>query len=129
MKLMALALLLFAAPEAEPPPNANPRTELNTAIPYALQLVKQEKYEQFINEFAPPDELQKVLAARKIDDLVRSFSKEKATQIVAVLTSLQDAQPRLDESGTVAEYVVSVPNFPKKKVVFEKIGDHWYIRN
>ena len=129
MNILPLILILLPLASDGQAAEISPRTELQSAIPYALDLLAKENYEQFILEFARPDELQKKLEVKAIDELVRMFAKDSAGHVQTVLESIRDAEPKMNEEGNVATYGVDVINFSRTEIVFERVESFWYIRN
>ena len=127
-----LMTLVCVTSQQEPasPKQVDPRTELATTIQYALDLLEEEKHEEYIQRLAFPPDLKKALKTREIDDLVASFVKDKAKVTRAVLEKIKNQQPKMNEDGTVAEFPVDEKYFfARDKIVFEKSGEFWFIRN
>ena len=128
MSYSLLILLTITAPATDSK-GANPQADLATAIPHALALIQADEFENFIRHYAVPDELQKILKQKTLEELVRSFAKDHAARIALLLEEIQDKQPKLSSDGNVAEYPIHLKNFSRKQLVFEKINGLWYLRN
>ncbi|HUS38170.1 MAG TPA: hypothetical protein VMX74_01900, partial [Pirellulales bacterium] len=117
--------------EAVPPNDqVDPRTELHSAIDYALVLLRDDNHQEYIKKLAFPADLAKAIKALEFDDIVASFAKDKAKVTIAVLEQIKSLEPKMNEAGTVAEFPVNVKYFfGRDKIVFEKSDDLWYIRN
>lgn len=112
------------------PDQVDPRTELRSTIEFALELLDEEKHQEYIEKLAFPADLKTALKSRELDDLVASFSKDKSKVTLAVLKKIKSIEPKLNEAGTVAEFPVDTKYFfARDKIVFEKADGLWYIRN
>ncbi|MGB6042189.1 MAG: hypothetical protein WBF93_03435 [Pirellulales bacterium] len=135
MHYVVVAVLLSAwipgQQEAVPPNDqVDPRTELHSAIDYALVLLRDDNHQEYIKKLAFPADLAKAIKALEFDDIVASFAKDKAKVTIAVLEQIKSLEPKMNEAGTVAEFPVNVKYFfGRDKIVFEKSDDLWYIRN
>ena len=129
MHLIVLTIALVAGQPAADEPAVDPQSQLDTTISFALQLLADEKYQDFIQKLAYPDELEEILKTHEIEDMARSFAKEKAATVTAALKQAKDAEPTLKEEGTIAVFELADADDSKTKIVFEKKGDLWYIRN
>ncbi|NIP87407.1 MAG: hypothetical protein GTO03_18385 [Planctomycetales bacterium] len=128
--LVVISLLAFAGEQAgDASPAADPREELPSAIEHALQLLQDEQHELFLQRFAVPADLKRVLDNRDLEDLVTAFAKEKAQPLQGALRQIQGKAPRLSEEGTRATFTVPQKNFPPAAIVFQKIDGLWYLRN
>jgi len=129
----AIAAIMFAvasaglasAADAKP----DPRTKLETAIPYAIQLLEAGNHETFIRQFMPPDKFAKHTAQTPLNEIVAQFGQQKAPRLLVVLNVIKDLKPTMDDQGTKAAYELKEPANGKKSVIFVKIGDYWYIAN
>ena len=128
MKFLVLVGLFSAASgqALDPADTPDPRSELPSAIAHARQLLQDEKYALFLDQFAIPAELKRVVESRDLQDVASAFAKEKAGPLLAVL---QQIKPELSEDGTLAEYAVKVKKFSRQRIVFQKIDGLWYLRN
>ncbi len=128
MKLIVmLAVLVTWADTKEP--TVDPPAELTAAVDNALDLLVKKDYERYLKEFAHPEDLEKILKTRTMDELVRLLSKGKAEKMIVALKQVKQEKPVLKDSGSVAEYSVDVPNQAKTKMIFAKVGKRWYLRN
>lgn len=125
--IVMLAVLLTGADTKEP--TADPPAELTATIDNALDLLAKKDYEQYLKQFAHPEDLKKILKTRTMDELVRLLAKGKAETMIAALKQVKEKKPVLRVSGSVAEYSVDVPNQAKTKMIFAKVGERWYLRN
>ena len=127
--MTALLLTITLLAPGDDPADSDPRAELKTAIAYALDLLEKEDYQQFIQQMAHPEDLKSTLAARKLDELVRSFSKEKGAVTLTVFKRIQSADPQLSDDGRRAVFTADVPGFSPKKLTFSRVDGLWYLRN
>jgi hypothetical protein len=125
--IIMLAALLTWADAKEP--TADPPAELTAAIDTALDLLAKKDYEQYLKEFAHPEDLEKILKTRTMDELVRLLAKGKAEKTITALKQVKDKKPVMKDSDSIAEYSVEVPNQAKTKMIFAKVGERWYLRN
>ncbi len=128
MSYSLLVLLAITAPSTDSK-GANPQADLATAIPHALSLIQADEFEQFIQHYAVPDELEKILKQKTVAELVRGFAKDHAARVTLLLEEIQDKKPEMSADGNIAQYPIGLKNFSRHKIVFEKIGGLWYLRN
>ena len=124
--VMLAALLTWADAKQ---PTADPPAELTSAIDNALDLLAKKDYEQYLKQFAHPEDLEKILKTRTMDELVRLLAKGKAEKMIAALKQVKQEKPVLKDSDSVAEYSVDVANQAKTTMIFAKVGERWYLRN
>lgn len=131
MKFLVLVGLFSAASgqALDPADTPDSRSELPSAIAHARQLLQDEKYALFLDQFAIPAELKRLVESRDLQDVASAFAKEKAGPLLAVLQQIEQIEPELSEDGTRAEYAVKIKNFSRQRIVFQKIDGLWYLRN
>ena len=124
--LATLLSVLTTNPDNEGP---DPRAELKTAVPYAIELLKNKDYQQFIEKFAHPDQLKRVLDQREMKRIVGDFSKEKSKTTLAAFMKIKDATPTMRDEGNEAVFLVDLPDSPIKEIVFVRTDGTWFLRN
>lgn len=129
MKMLVLAAVLCAAEVGQDIPRPDPRLSRDTLIPYAISLLEREKYTEFIEQVASPEDLERVLKTRTIEDIVKTFTKEKKDLAIAALKRIEGAIPRVADGGAEAEYDVDLPGEAARTIRFVKIDKLWHIRN
>ena len=69
------------------------------------------------------------LAASTLEEFAAKFSETKAARLLLALQEISDKEPELLEEGTLALFKVDTKNAPGGRIVFQKSGKLWYIRN
>ena len=111
--------------EAKP----DPREELKTAIPAAIELLENKEYESFIKRFVPPIDLERILKKVTIEDFAKKFGERKSDLLLKVLNIIKDAKPKLDPDGEKATFALKEPIGGKQSMTFLKVGKYWYLGN
>lgn len=127
ISILASFLSLAAiAQDAKP----DPRESLETAIPEAIRLLEAKEAVTFIKQFAHPDDLKKLAEQGKTpENMAEQFSGDKSMRLLAVLKEIKDKKPEASEDGLTMLYKVEDNKAPGGKIVFQKSGKLWYIRN
>lgn len=109
---------------------ADPRENLETALPEAIRRLEAKEYTSFLRDFVSPDDLKGITEQGPLDEFAKAFGEGKAAQLLQVLKSIVDAKPTLNESGNEATYELKdAPSDSKKTITWMKIGEFWYIQN
>lgn len=128
--MWAVAILLvtgWGAVAAESP--AERYKSLETAIPEGIRLLEAKEYATFLKNFVPPEHFQRITNSVSLDEFARKFGEDRAEVMLAVLKAIREEKPTLDDGGTRATYTLKEPVNRKGSIVWEKVDDHWYIRN
>ena len=104
-------------------------SQLKEMIQAGIKLLEAKKYEAFLNRYPVPAEREKMLKQRSLEEMARSFSKRHAERLLAIFRQIEGEVPMFTVDGQRADYKVDLENFSRDRVVFEKIGGHWYLRN
>ena len=127
VSVVATLLVLTGAAQDDKP---DPREKLETAVVEAIRLLEAKETLTFLKQFVHPDDLNKVIEGGKtLEKLAEQFSAKKSSRLVAFLKEIRDKQPELSEDGNQAVFKVETKTAPGGKVVFQKSGKLWYIRN
>ena len=124
--------LLFQLPVAK---SANfketkpdPREDLKTAIPAAIEFLEDNDYESFLKRFTPPKDLDRILKRRTIEDLAKDFSDSKfSDSLLKVLNVFKGAVPNLAPGRESATIVFKKPVDGHRYITFLKVGKYWYV--
>lgn len=135
--MAALCIVLTAAafaaptdaPEADLATQPDPRLKIATAIEDGIRLLEANEHKQFIETYAHPDDLKKILDDKSIDELVKQFKGRNADQLLKVLQLIRRKMPKTSEDGEKAVFKLDGDVLPSKEIRFEKSGGLWYIRN
>jgi hypothetical protein len=116
--VVASAFGLFGRPHIEPLQAADkPEASLATDLDAAQKLLEQKKYAEFMERFAPAEELRRIRRADAMDQAAKAFTQrpEAAKKVQDILKSLKDRKPRFDSSGSLAvfEFDSTPPAEPK----------------
>ena len=107
----------------------NPRENIATAIPDAIKMLTNEDYKTFFETYVMPETLEMILSSKSMDEMVESFSKKKAQQLLDALNLAKNATPKYDGSGKKVTFSKDDIKGMSKSLVFEKLGKYWYIAN
>lgn len=108
---------------------ADSREKLETAIPDAIKMLKEKKYAAFLNKFAKPDDLEKILKRVTIDEFAKKFGEGKAENLLAMLNAVKNVKPSYNEDKTMATYQIEKKISNRDKITFQKVEKYWYIKN
>lgn len=123
--LASFISLSVISQEAKPVPREN----VDTAVKEAIRLVEAKEIATFIMQFAHPDDLKKILKGKTIEELAEQFSAQKSANLLLALKDIDGKKPELSEDGTQAMFKVDLKTAPGGRIVFQKSGKLWYIRN
>ncbi len=119
----------FSACKTQKQTIVNPRENLVSAISDAIQLLENKNYQSFIEKYAMPEDLEKILKRESMDELVESFSDGKAEKVLKALKLASELEPKYDESGNKATFSKNDVGGMSKDMVFKKVEKFWYIAN
>jgi hypothetical protein len=124
---IALVLLIFqfspiAVPAQE---NSAMPPALAKALDEAVGLLENERYEDFLKNFAHPDDLTEMLKSGSIEELAAEFKGEKAEVLLDVLKSISDQSPDLRDNGTAAVFATKM----NRPMMFLLLAGRWYLKN
>ncbi|RLD80914.1 MAG: hypothetical protein DRJ10_06820 [Bacteroidetes bacterium] len=119
----------FSACKTQKQTIVNPRENLVSAISDAIQLLENKNYQSFIEKYAMPEDLEKILKRESMDELVESFSDGKAEKVLNALKLASELEPKYDESGNKAIFSKGDVGGMSKDMVFRKVDKYWYIAN
>jgi hypothetical protein len=108
---------------------ADPREELETAIPEAIRLLEAKEYETFLKTFIPPDDFKSVTKQVSLEEFAKRFGKDKAADLLRVLKAIKGTKPTLDPDGTKAPFKHGIKGAPKDSITFVKMDGLWYLQN
>ena len=130
-KIMVLLSLFvsFSACKTQKQTIVDPRENLVSAITDAIYLLENKEYQSFIEKYALPEDLEKILTKKPISELVEDFSGEKAEKVLEALKLASELEPKFDESGTKATFSKNDVGGMSKDIVFKKVDKYWYIAN
>jgi hypothetical protein len=136
LRLLILALALFTvvpafAAEDAAASDTKPTESLETAIPHIVKLLEARDYKAFIETYANPDDLKKILEEKSVDEIAKSLGDGKARELIAFFKAIQGAKPKLEDNDNKATFEIP-ENFKAtlpRPLVFIRIGTRWYIKN
>jgi hypothetical protein len=105
------------------------REQLATAVPEAIRLLENKKYEDFVTSFIAPDDLKKITKEQSTEEFARQFGKGKAVRALQILKAIEGKTPKLDHDGTTATFTHDVKDAPRDTITFVKVGKYWHIQN
>lgn len=115
------------SPEQEK--KVSPQENLETAIPYALRLIKKDEIEKLLLEFLEPDMLKKLKESPGLDKVVEQFRERNAQDLVEALEQVRDIEPTFDEDGKLATFKLKKKVGSHEEIQFRKHGKNWHICN
>jgi hypothetical protein len=128
---IALALLMGVCTTVLAGDKPDPREDLATAVPEAIRLLKERKYEDFIASFVSPEELEPIRDRKKmsIKEVAAKFEKTHAALLLKILQSIEGKQPTLAEDRASATFQHDVNGAHSPVITFVKVDKLWYIKN
>jgi len=121
--------LSFSACKTKKQTIVDPRENLISAITDAIFLLENKKYQSFIEKYALPEDLEKILKKESMDELVENFSKGKAQKVLNALKLAKELTPKFEENGSKAIFLKNDVGGMSKDMVFKKVDKLWYIAN
>ena len=111
----------------------SPRENIKTAIPAMIRLLEAKKYEDFIDQFAPPQVIQEILKFQTKKEFLKSFAGETSDALLAALKHFRSKKPKFNKAKDVATYTIDdekiAKKLPSNEISFFKIGKFWYIND
>ena len=98
---------------------------LAKALDEAVGLLENERYEDFLKNFAHPDDLAEMLKSGPIEELAAEFKGEKAEVLLDVLKSISDQSPDLRDDGKTAVFATKM----NRPMMFLLLDGRWYLKN
>ena len=134
LSVLAVAVLLVlglgVTIQTKEQPDA--REELATAIPAAIRLLNEEKYEDFVRSYMDPKEIDR-FDEEQLKTFVEGFAVRKAPRILKILKAIEGKKPELDEKGGTATFEhglkIGPEDAPSSTIIFKKVEKFWYIEN
>ncbi|MEQ8786836.1 MAG: hypothetical protein RIC55_11080 [Pirellulaceae bacterium] len=130
---MLLIVAALAAPDEAKPSDevktANPRLQVRTAIEDGIRLLEAKEFKTFIERYAHPMDLKKILKEKSVDELAKEFQESNAEKLLVVLQMIRRDTPEMSEDGRQAVFKLKAEGLPRDGIRYEKSGDFWYIRN
>jgi len=125
---MLLGMAVFAVP-AMAQVQADPREELETAIPEAIRLLEAREYETFLKTFTAPDDFKKITGEVSMEEFAAKFEKDKVSILLRILQAVKDKEPAFDAEKKKATFKHGIQDVSNSAIDFVKVGDYWYIKN
>ena len=126
MRPVIAIAVLFAMAQA-----ADPRAEPASAVRYALTLLEQKKYAEFIRACATPDELAALVkrhgSVEKAGDVYGS--SERPVVMLRMLQAATTIAPEISGDGTRAVFRFREPIGRDRSLTLQKIASLWYLRD
>jgi len=121
---------LLGAQETEKDPQAS----VDTAIPYAINLLEAKEYKTLIDNYVPPEDLKKMKEVGAYEIVIQKFGEgDKPAELKEALTVALKTRPEINDEKTVYTFKVQKEEDGEVKtlrpVVFKKIEDRWYLGN
>jgi len=134
LKIMLAAILLsgvhVAAEEMAEAKKADPRENIDTAIADSIRLLEAKSYEEFIRNYAAPEDLKTLLAGTTMEEFVKQFAAENAAVVLKILKSVKDAKPVISADGKKATFKLKEElKPPHPELTLIKIDKYWYFEN
>ena len=127
--LLLVVLVGFSACKTKKLTIVDPRENLTSAINDAIHLLENKEYQSFIEKYAMPEDLEKILNKESMDDLVKGFADGKAEKVLNALKLARELNPEYDESGNKATFLKDDVGGMSKDMVFKKVDKFWCIAN
>ena len=127
--LLLVVLVVFSACKTKKLTIVDSRENLSSAINDAIHLLENKEYQAFIEKYAMPEDLEKILKRESMGDLVENFSDGKAEKVLNALKFARELEPKYDDSGNKATFLKGEVGGMSKNMVFKKVDKYWYIAN
>jgi len=111
--------------EAKP----DPREDLKTAIPTAIELLEKKEYEKFLRMYVPPEVFARITEDKTIEEFARRFGERKADRLLTALRELKDVKPEMGRDRKTATFQLKNEIAGKATLSFQKIEKYWYIKD
>lgn len=119
------------APAPTPPATQSATTQPTGApTPAALMeevipLLRQKQYEQVFRKYFAPEDLERILQRRSMQELLDSYLEIDAMYLRETLEEAQSLTPQASDGGNTLTYRTTV----RQPLVLVKHDGRWYIRN
>ncbi|MGF1580245.1 MAG: hypothetical protein ACFCD0_12855 [Gemmataceae bacterium] len=125
---IVFTLLAFVVPASG---QTDPKVfqKLETAIPEGIRMLEAKKYEPFLKNFVPPELYKKITSKITPQKFSQEFAKRNAPRLLQVLKEIKGKTPTYSNEGMRATYELTAPIAGKKSISFNKINNHWYVKN
>ncbi len=128
--IVILSLIIgFSACKTKKMTIVDPREDLISAITDAIHLLENKETQTFIEKYALPEDLEKILKKKSMSELVEDFSKGKGEKVLIALRLAKKLKPMYSESGNKASFLKSEVGGLSKDLVFTKFDNLWYLAN
>lgn len=118
--------LLTCAALAEDPKPADPRAEIATLIPHAIQLLEAKDYGRFVKELASPASVKKIEATPGgIEEAAKQYESAAGPVILAILKNMGNQKPVKSADGKRAVFRAKGTK-GGYQITLVKSGDFWY---
>jgi len=124
-----VTVVAVAACVAAEDKKADPRENVETAVPEAIRLLEAKEYKDFLKAFVPRANFEKITQRKTIDEFAEDFGKSKSGDLLKVLQAIKDRTPTYNDTRTKATYQFELEGIAKKSISFGKTGNYWYIEN
>ena len=108
---------------------AEPRENLETAIPEAIRLLEAKEYVTFLTNFVNPDDFKRFTEGTTVEAFAKHFAEGNADVLLKALQSIKEAKPTMENDGKRAVYDLKEKINGRDKLAFVKVEKYWYIEN
>lgn len=109
----------------------DPGRQVTALLVDAIRLLEGQRHVEFVKTYMRPSELEELVARFGTpENVAAEFVKEQ--RAAALLKALQAAlklEPTFEADGTRARYTFETPVGGERRLLLQKIGDRWYIRD
>ena len=106
------------------------REKIDSAINLAIELLEAEKHQALLQQFMPPKTLDMAVKdLGSMDELVSTFKRKKAKELLGTLQLIKDQRPVFENNGKTAIFSFDSEASSHKKLTFQKIDKYWRIKN
>jgi hypothetical protein len=99
------------------------RGDLDASIGYGIQLLEEQRYREFVLDFAAPVDRAALQQHGGIDGILPEFSKHKAPKLLEYFRAAKRGQPTRD--GDLATFTLD----GAVTLIFVRDHGRWYLRN
>ena len=122
-----LPFILFGSCKTKKLTLADPRESIESAIIDCISLLENKEYEALLSKYVYPDDLEKILKDKSMDELIKSFSKGKAERLLKALKFAKTQEIEYKENNTVGVIQLGEGFKGPDEIVFIKKDKLWYI--
>jgi hypothetical protein len=127
-RFIALGIFLFALPIAlaEDPKPDDPRADIATMIPHAIQVLEAKEYVRFIKELASPTSLKRLeTKPGGIEDAAKQYETSAGPVILNILKNMGNQKPVISADGKRAIFRAKGTK-GGYQITLIRSGDYWY---